>query len=101
MNLPNHIAIIPDGNRRWARDHHLKPWEGYHFGVKAFEKIYKKIIELQIPYTTFWIASLDNLTKRPKEEVKFLCDLFAENFPKLAEEKLIHKYQVKIQVFGR
>ena len=101
MNLPNHIAIIPDGNRRWAKAHHLKPWEGYHFGVKAFEKIYKKIIELQIPYTTFWIASLDNLTKRPKKEVKFLCDLFAENFPKLAEEKLIHKYQVKIQVFGR
>ena len=101
MDLPKHIAIIPDANRRWAKIHKLKPWEGYNFGTKAFEKVFKKSLELKIPYITFWIASLDNLTKRPKKEVKFLCDLFAKNFPKFAKEKLIHKYQVRIQVFGR
>ena len=99
--MPRHIAIIPDGNRRWARLHKLKPWEGYNFGAKTFERIFKKILELGIPYTTFWIASLDNLTKRPKEEVKFLCGVFAKNFPRLAKEELIHKYQVRVQVIGR
>ncbi len=101
LKLPNHIAIIPDGNRRWAKRHHLKPWQGYDYGILAFEKIYKKSLKLKIPYLTFWIASLDNLTKRPKEEVKFLCQVFAKNFPKLAKEKIIHQYQVRIQVFGR
>jgi len=38
-NLPFHVAIIPDGNRRWARERGLKPWEGHEEGAKIFEKL--------------------------------------------------------------
>jgi len=100
-NLPRHLAIIPDGNRRWARRHSLKPWEGYYQGTKTFEKIYRKIVSLGIPYTTFWIASLDNLTKRPKEEIHFLLDVFAKNFPKLAKADFIHRHQIRVEAIGR
>ena len=100
-NLPKHIAIIPDGNRRWAKMRGLKPWEGYRYGTETFEKIYKKIVTIGIPYTTFWIASLDNLTKRPKREIKFLLDVFAKNFPKLAREEFVRKYKVRVNAIGR
>ena len=99
--LPKHIAIIPDGNRRWARMKGLKPWEGYRYGTETFEKIYKKIVNLGIPYTTFWIASLDNLTKRPKQEIRFLLDVFAKNFPRLAREEFVHKHKVRVNAIGR
>ncbi len=100
-NLPKHIAIIPDGNRRWAKMKGLKPWQGYSYGTKTFEKIFKEIIKLEIPYTTFWIASMDNLTKRPKTEIKFLLNVFAKHFPKLAKEDFIHRNEVKINAIGR
>ncbi len=100
-NLPKHIAIIPDGNRRWAKTKGLKPWQGYSYGTETFEKIYREIIKLGIPYTTFWIASMDNLTKRPKREINFLLNVFAKHFPRLAKEDFIHKNEVKINAIGR
>lgn len=100
-NIPKHIAIIPDGNRRWAKARGLKSWEGYRYGTKTFEKLYRKIVREGISYTTFWIASLDNLTKRPKEEIHFLLNVFARNFPRLAKEKFIHQNQVRVNAVGR
>ena len=38
-NLPSHVVIIPDGNRRWAKEHGLKPWEGHEAGAKNTEKL--------------------------------------------------------------
>ncbi len=63
-NIPKHIAIIPDGNRRWAKERGLHPWLGHRAGIKAFEKILEKSRELKIPHITFWGGSWDNLTKR-------------------------------------
>ncbi|MDP3995852.1 MAG: undecaprenyl diphosphate synthase family protein, partial [bacterium] len=65
-NIPEHVAIIPDGNRRWARKRGLHPWVGHEVGAKKFEKVLEKALELKIPYLTFWAGSWDNLTKRPK-----------------------------------
>ena len=100
-NFPKHIAIIPDGNRRWARKKGLLPWMGHQVGVKALEKLLDKCQELKIPYFTFWGSSWDNLTKRSKNEVNFLYKLYTKYFKKLAEDKKVRQNKVKINVFGR
>jgi len=101
MNLPQHIVLIPDGNRRWARKRGLPPFFGHREGVKASEKIFKAALDMGIPCLTFWGSSLDNITKRSPQEVNFLFDIFERWFKKLAKSKDIHKNFVKINVFGR
>ena len=100
-NIPNHVAIIPDGNRRWARKKGIKAWLGHREGVKAFEKILDKSRELKIPYITFWGGSWDNLTKRSKIEINFLFKVYTEQFKRVADDKRIHQNKVKINVLGR
>jgi undecaprenyl diphosphate synthase len=100
-NVPIHIALIPDGNRRWARKRGLPPWLGHQAGSKALEKILEKSQELKIPYFTFWGGSWDNLTKRSKTEVNFLFKVYTERFQKILKDKRVHQNKVKINVFGR
>ena len=101
MNIPKHVAIIPDGNRRWAKKRKLKPWIGHQEGAKKFEAVLEKAAEMKIPYLTFWAGSLDNLTKRPKIEVKFLVKVYKNYFKKIIQDERIHKNKVQINVFGR
>ncbi len=97
----NHIAIIPDGNRRWAKRRGIPLQEGHRIGVKTTEKIFEKALELKIPYLTFWAASYDNLIKRPKEEVNFLIQLINQEFQKLLKDAKVHQNKVKIRILGR
>jgi tritrans,polycis-undecaprenyl-diphosphate synthase [geranylgeranyl-diphosphate specific] len=96
-----HVALIPDGNRRWAKRKNLPPWQGHIEGAKTLEKILKKAWEMKIPYFTFWGSSLDNITKRSKEEVKVLLSLYQKYFKKLLKEKRIFKEKVRVTIFGR
>ncbi len=96
-----HVALIPDGNRRWAKRKNLPPWQGHIEGAKTLEKILEKAWEMKIPYFTFWGSSLDNLTKRPKKEVSVLFSLYQRYFSKLLKEKRIFKEKVKVSVLGR
>jgi tritrans,polycis-undecaprenyl-diphosphate synthase [geranylgeranyl-diphosphate specific] len=101
QNIPKHIAIIPDGNRRWARNRGFKPWIGHRIAFnKNFKEIFDAALDLKIPYLSFWISSKDNLKKRPKAEVKFLLNLFKKKFAELVDDKTIHKNQVRINVIG-
>jgi len=97
----NHIAIIPDGNRRWAERKGVPLYEGHRIGVETTEKIFGKALEMKIPYLTFWTASYDNLLKRSREEVKFLINLINEEFKRLLEDARVHKNEVKVRILGR
>lgn len=97
----NHIAIIPDGNRRWASRKGVPFGEGHRIGAKTTEKIFEKALELKIPYLTFWASSYDNLIKRPREEVNFLIKLVAEEFQRLLNDAKVHRNEVKIRILGR
>jgi tritrans,polycis-undecaprenyl-diphosphate synthase [geranylgeranyl-diphosphate specific] len=99
--IPEHVAIIPDGNRRWAKKRGLQPWVGHQVGAKKFEKILEKALKLEIPYLTFWGGSWDNLTKRPKLEIKFLFKVYGDWFKKIAEDERIRKHEVRIDFLGR
>jgi len=93
--FPKHIALIPDGNRRWAKRRKLSPWLGHQEGLKALEKILEKALELKVPYFTFWGSSWDNLTKRPKREVNFLIKVYNQGLKKILKEKRVHQHKVK------
>ncbi len=99
-NLPAHIAVIPDGNRRWAKKHKLEAWFGHKKGSEIIDRLADVIIEMNIPHISFWGSSKDNLKKRPKMEVKFLLNLFKEKFLELAQSEKIHKNKVKISIIG-
>lgn len=67
--LPNHIGIIPDGNRRWAQSNGLNKEDGYDYGIKPGFELYKECIELGIKEITFYGFTQDN-TKRPAVQTK-------------------------------
>lgn len=100
-NIPQHVAIIPDGNRRWAESRGKDPWEGHRAGAEVLQSVLEEAFRLHIPYFTFWAASEDNLAKRSKAEVQFLAMLFEEYFRKLAKEPKIHEERVRIRVIGK
>lgn len=73
--IPHHLAIIPDGNRRWARERGLPTLEGHRKGFDAFKDISRTARDLGIHTLTIWGFSTENW-KRDKKEVDYLMDLF-------------------------
>jgi len=88
--MPKHIAIIMDGNRRWAREHHLPELMGHR---RVSDEILEPLIEhgakIGIQYMTFWAWSTENWNRKP-EEVKGIMDIFRHvirnNWKRLAEK---------------
>jgi len=100
-NIPNHVAIIPDGNRRWAKKKGLKPWDGHEKAAQNLEHILREAIDLGIRYFTFWGSSVDNLKKRPFAEKRALLDIYKRYFRKLIDSEDIHRDKVRINVIGK
>ena len=67
--LPQHVGIIPDGNRRWAQGQGFEKQDGYHFGVQAGLELYSECLVLGIPEITFYGFTVDN-TKRPAAQIE-------------------------------
>ena len=99
--MPNHIAIIPDGNRRWAKNKGLEPWVGHEFGAKNTEKLVRQAFRLGIKCLSFWGSSLENLKKRPFQEKKALLGIYEKYFKDLIESEDIHKNKVRINFVGK
>lgn len=99
-NLPRHVAIIPDGNRRWARNRTLSAWIGHKKGSESLESLMEVFVNMGVPYFSFWGSSKDNIAKRPKEEVKHLLKIFKEEFTKLAKSKGVHDNEIRINIIG-
>ena len=99
-SIPNHVVVIPDGNRRWAKERGLKPWKGHEAGAENTEKLLQKALELGIKCFSVWGSSLENLKKRPVEESRELLRIYEEYFTKLLKGEEIHKNQVRINFIG-
>jgi undecaprenyl diphosphate synthase len=54
-NMPEHLAIIPDGNRRWAKERGLEPWDGHEFGAQNTEKLIKYAMKKGLQCLTFGV----------------------------------------------
>jgi undecaprenyl diphosphate synthase len=88
--VPRHVAIIPDGNRRWARAHAMEIVRGHRAGgMKILEEVIDEAIKLKIPFMTFWVFSTENW-RRPKAEINALMGLFRRDFLN-SMEKIIKK----------
>ncbi|MEM5766219.1 MAG: polyprenyl diphosphate synthase [Candidatus Aenigmatarchaeota archaeon] len=99
--LPNHLGVILDGNRRWARLHGLHPWEGHKHGAKKFEEFLKWCVELGIPQVSAYVLSTENLD-RPKKELKEIFKLFYKYLEEWEKKNgsFLDKYQVRVRFVG-
>ena len=97
MNLPDHIAIIMDGNGRWGKKKRKNRNFGHQNGVKIIEKIVKASIKIKVPILTFYTFSSENW-KRPKKEITFLFKLINYYFNKEIDNLI--KNNIKINVIG-
>lgn len=96
--LPRHVALIMDGNRRWAAERGLGPVDGHRAAVeKALKPVVRHAAELGIPYLTFWAFSTEN-RNRDKEELQGLFSIFREMLKKHLEE--LEKENVRIKIIG-
>lgn len=98
---PIHLALIPDGNRRWARQHGLKPWEGHQRGARVMEDCLRWCVEEGIEEVSVYSLSIENLLKRPEAELKHIFKILAEYLEKLSREEFVHRHKVRIRVLGR
>jgi len=100
-NMPKHLVIIPDGNRRWAKDRGLAPWDGHEAGAENTEKIIRFALKKGIDCMTIWGSSIDNLTKRPLQEKRALLNIYKKYFQKMLEGTDIHENETKVSFIGR
>ncbi|MEI6650333.1 MAG: polyprenyl diphosphate synthase [Candidatus Moraniibacteriota bacterium] len=99
--IPNHVAIIPDGNRRWARARGLEPWQGHEAGSENAEALIREARKIGIRELSFWGSSLDNLKKRPLAEKQALLRIYGTYFRKLLESREVFEDEVRIRFIGR
>ena len=95
--LPTHIAVIMDGNRRWAKNKNLPSMFGHKEGVQALKKITRYANDLGIKYLTVYAFSTENWNRK-KDEVDFLMYLIQEAIQNEFEE--MHQNNVKLNVIG-
>ena len=100
-NSPKHIAIIPDGNRRWAKKRGLSASDGHREGAKRFREVSKEAFKSGINYLTIWAASEKNLTERNRVEVETLISIL-KNYLKeeLASGEFV-KNETRVSFLGR
>ena len=75
VKVPDHVAMIPDGNRRWAREHKLPTFEGHRRGFLATPKLVRAARELGVHTLTIWAFSTENWN-RSKEEIAYLMKMY-------------------------
>ena len=98
--VPKHIAIIMDGNRRFARGLGLAPTEGHKKGREKMEEVLEWCLEVGVKILTVYAFSTENL-RRSEEEVNELMDLFRRNFMRVGDDERVHKYGIRVKVLGQ
>ena len=97
--LPKHIAIIMDGNGRWARRRHLPRIAGHRAGVAAVRSTVETAARIGISALTLYAFSEENWKKRPKSEVDFLMGLLCRYLK--AEVPTLNKNEIRLEYIGR
>ncbi len=98
--IPKHIAIIMDGNRRFAEEIGLSSIDGHEKGRDKLEELLSWCLELDVKILTVYAFSTENLN-RESDEVKSLLALFEKNFYLLGDDKRVHKNKIKVTVLGQ
>ena len=97
---PNHVGVIMDGNRRWAKQRDMIPWEGHWEGADKTEEFLDWCLELNIKTITLYSFSTENFN-RDQQEVEELFKLFEATLDRVMNSDAIHKNKVRIRAIGR
>jgi undecaprenyl diphosphate synthase len=81
-SIHNHLAIIVDGNRRWARKRNMPAFMGHKHGFERMENVIEYAVNLGVSYISLFVFSTENFNRDDKE-IDYLMDLFCKNFSKL------------------
>lgn len=96
-----HIAFIPDGNRRWAKIHGVKNERKiYQKGSETMVEVVEAAFRAGIRYVSFWASSYNNLVSRPKDFVGGLEDIYVQKFEQLATHPMVHENKIKVEAPG-
>jgi len=98
--MPNHIAIILDGNRRWAKRNLSLPKEGHFKGADAVENLLDWCEEFDIKIITLYVLSAENLSRKDLE-LEYLFEIIGIRLEKLFNDPRIHKNQMRVKAIGR
>jgi len=102
MPVPKSVAIIMDGNRRFAKRLMKKPWEGHKIGVMKARDVFKWACEIGIKYITIYTLSIENLKSRPKMELRQIFKYFDNEMDVLLSgDHIIHKTKTRVRFIGR
>ena len=96
-NIPRHVAVVMDGNNRWAKRRHLPGVAGHRAGVKAVRNVIEQAARLEVEVLTLFAFSSENW-KRPQDEVNALMQLFLRALQK--EVKKLHKHNIRLLIMG-
>lgn len=98
--IPNHIAFIMDGNRRYAKKKNLEEGAGHKAGFTSLMSMLKYCYELGVKYATVYAFSIDNFKRKP-EEVQTVMDLMQEKIEGLLkEESIVNQYGIRVYFIG-
>ena len=97
--LPNHVAIVLDGNRRWAKFNLLDTGKGHFHGADKAEELLNWIHDIGIRITTLYVLSTENLDRKD-EELENIYRLLEIKLQRLYEDSRIHKRRMKIKAIG-
>ncbi len=98
--VPRHVAVIMDGNRRYAKEFGLLVAEGHEKGKEKLEEMLEWCLELGIRVLTVYAFSTENVT-RETDEVNTLMRMFSQNFKRLADDDRVHKHKIRVRVLGQ
>jgi len=96
-SVPNHLGLILDGNRRWAKEHGLKPFEGHRRGYLRLRKVAEAAFDRGVNYVSAFVFSTENWD-RSQEEVSYLMDLLY--WVSTHELNKLHKNNIKVIFLG-
>ena len=95
-----HIAIILDGNRRWASENEINPWLGHKRGAETVEQLLDWCEKLGVKFVTLYTFSTENFRRSPGE-IEEIMRIAGEKFRKLLTDERIHRNKVHVKVIGR
>ncbi len=98
--LPTHVAIVMDGNRRFALSSGLRNEQGHRMGKEKVREVMRWCRDIGVKYLTVYALSIENLTNRSPEELDTLFDLYESGFLELCDDREIHRDRVRCKAVG-
>lgn len=98
--MPQHLGLILDGNRRFAKALQIETHQGHDFGAHKAYEVIDWCVSVGIPHVTLWVFSSDNKSRDPKE-VAQLLELFAREAHLMLTDPRIHHNKVRIKLIGQ